>query len=345
MSARGFVIAAPRSGSGKTTLTLGLMRALRRRGLQVCGLKCGPDYIDPAFHAVATGRQSFNLDSWAMPPDLTRALATQAADGAHLAICEGLMGLFDGVPAATGRSGSTADVAAAFGWPVILVLDVSGQSQSAGALALGCASFDPRVQIGGVVLNRVGSERHRNLAARAVEQAGLHVLGALPRAGEITLPERHLGLVQASETTGLDAALEKLADFVEMHADLDKIFWQSPGHSRRLIRLTASLSRRRGSASPSHATRRFHSFTRISLPPGARRARKSRFSRRSMTKHRRKPAMSAGSPAAIRSFTPSVSRMRRIFCPAFGASPRHGQCMASAVAIWFWAARSSTPTA
>ncbi len=223
MSARGFVIAAPRSGSGKTTLTLGLMRALRRRGLGVCGLKCGPDYIDPAFHAVATGRQSFNLDSWAMPPDLTRALATQAADGADLAICEGLMGLFDGVPAAAGRSGSTADIAAAFGWPVLLVLDVSGQSQSAGALALGCASFDPRVQIGGVVLNRVGSERHRNLAARAVEQAGLHVLGALPRAEEIALPERHLGLVQAGETIGLDGALEKLADFAEAHVDLDKI--------------------------------------------------------------------------------------------------------------------------
>jgi cobyrinic acid a,c-diamide synthase len=230
MSARGLIVAAPRSGSGKTTLTLGLMRALRRRGIAVSGLKCGPDYIDPAFHAAATGRQSFNLDSWAMPAPLYRALAGKAAEQSELIICEGLMGLFDGVPAATGSTGSTADIAAAFGWPVLLLLDVSGQSQSAGALALGCARFDPRVKIGGVVLNRVGSERHRNLASRAIEQAGLNVLGALPRSGEIALPERHLGLVQAGETPGLDTALDRLADFVEAHVDLDKILSAaSPG--------------------------------------------------------------------------------------------------------------------
>jgi cobyrinic acid a,c-diamide synthase len=223
MSARGLIVAAPRSGSGKTTLTLGLMRALRRRGIAVSGLKCGPDYIDPAFHAAATGRQSFNLDSWAMPAPLYRALAGKAAEQSELIICEGLMGLFDGVPAAAGATGSTADIAAAFGWPVLLMLDVSGQSQSAGAQALGCARFDPRVKIGGVVLNRVGSERHRNLASRAIEQAGLNVLGALPRSGEIALPERHLGLVQAGETPGLDAALDRLADFVEAHVDLDKV--------------------------------------------------------------------------------------------------------------------------
>jgi cobyrinic acid a,c-diamide synthase len=230
MSARGLIVAAPRSGSGKTTLTLGLMRALRRRGIAVSGLKCGPDYIDPAFHAAATGRQSFNLDSWAMPAPLYRALAGKAAEQSELIICEGLMGLFDGVPAAAGATGSTADIAAAFGWPVLLVLDVSGQSQSAGALALGCARFDPRVKIGGVILNRVGSERHRNLASRAIEQAGLNVLGALPRSVEIALPERHLGLVQAGETPGLDAALDRLADFIEAHVDLDKILAAaSPG--------------------------------------------------------------------------------------------------------------------
>jgi cobyrinic acid a,c-diamide synthase len=223
MSVSGIIVAAPRSGSGKTTLTLGLMRALRRRGLRVNGRKCGPDYIDPAFHAAATGRQSFNLDSWAMPPDLMRSLADQAGDAADLTICEGLMGLFDGVPAAAGRSGSTADIAAAFGWPVLLVLDVSGQSQSAGALALGCAGFDPRVHIAGVILNRVGSERHRNLATRAIVQVGVPVFGALPRASEIALPERHLGLVQAGETVGLETALEKLADFIETHVDLAKI--------------------------------------------------------------------------------------------------------------------------
>jgi cobyrinic acid a,c-diamide synthase len=223
MSARGLIVAAPRSGSGKTTLTLGLMRALRRRGIAVSGLKCGPDYIDPAFHAAATGQQSFNLDSWAMPASMFQALAGKAAERSELIICEGLMGLFDGVPAATGSTGSTADIAAAFGWPVLLVLDVSGQSQSAGALALGCARFDPRIEIGGIVLNRVGSDRHRNLASRAIEHVGLSVLGALPRSGEIALPERHLGLVQAGETAGLDATLDRLADFVETHVDLDKI--------------------------------------------------------------------------------------------------------------------------
>lgn len=223
MSRRGLIIAAPRSGSGKTTLTLGLMRALRRRGLAVAGLKCGPDYIDPAFHAAATGRQSYNLDSWAMREPMVQTLAMQASDGADLIICEGLMGLFDGVPGTADRSGATADIAAAFGWPVLLLLDVSGQSQTAGALALGCARFDPRVQIGGVVLNRVGSDRHKGLASAAIEQAGLRVFGALPRAGEIVLPERHLGLIQAGETEGLDATLEKLADFIEAHVDLDWI--------------------------------------------------------------------------------------------------------------------------
>ena len=223
MRPRGHIVAAPRSGSGKTTLTLGLMRALCRRGLTVAGLKCGPDYIDPAFHTAATGRQSYNLDSWAMPAPMMQTLAMQVSESADLVICEGLMGLFDGVPSAAGRSGATADIAGAFGWPVLLLLDVSGQSQTAGALALGCAQFDPRVQIGGVVLNRVGSDRHRNLASAAIAQAGLPVLGVLPRSTDIVLPERHLGLVQAGETDGLEAMLEKLADFIEAHVDLDAV--------------------------------------------------------------------------------------------------------------------------
>jgi cobyrinic acid a,c-diamide synthase len=234
MTAKGLIIAAPRSGSGKTTLTLGLMRALRRRGLRVAGLKCGPDYIDPAFHAVATGRPSFNLDTWAMPADLIHALASRAGEGADVIICEGLMGLFDGVPAPEGRSGATADIAALFDWPILLVLDIGGQSQSAGAVALGCAQFDPRVWIGGVVLNNVGSERHRHLATAAVERAGLSVLGALPRAAKIVLPERHLGLVQAAETQKLDESLDGLGDFVEAHIDLDSVVAMAPTTSHTL---------------------------------------------------------------------------------------------------------------
>ncbi|MHB8884846.1 MAG: cobyrinate a,c-diamide synthase [Methylovirgula sp.] len=219
----GLLIAAPRSGSGKTTLTLGLMRAARQRGRRVLGAKCGPDYIDPAFHAAATGRPGLNLDSWAMEPSLRHALVAGVAQEGDLILCEGLMGLFDGVPAEQGRSGSSADIAAAFGWPVILILDVSGQSQSAAATALGCATLDPRLTIAGVVLNRIGSVRHQMLATQAIESVGLPVLGALRRAPEITLPERHLGLVQAGETAELDLTLDRLAGFIETQIDVDRL--------------------------------------------------------------------------------------------------------------------------
>ena len=199
--ARGLVIAAPRSGSGKTMLTLGLMRSYRNAGLAVAGAKCGPDYIDPAFHAAATGGHSFNLDSWAMPPALLGQLGAAAGEACELILCEGLMGLFDGVPGEAGRTGSSADVAAALGWPVLLVIDASGQSQTAAAIVQGCASFDPRIKIAGVVLNRVASPRHQRLVSASIEALGIPVLGALPRDENISLPERHLGLVQAGETT------------------------------------------------------------------------------------------------------------------------------------------------
>jgi cobyrinic acid a,c-diamide synthase len=217
--ARGLVIAATRSGSGKTMLTLGLMRSYRNAGLAVAGAKCGPDYIDPAFHAAATGKPSFNLDSWAMRPTLLGALAVAAGAACGLVLCEGVMGLFDGVAGEPGRTGSSADVAAALGWPVLLVIDASGQSQTAAAIVQGCASFDARIKIAGVVLNRVASPRHRRLASEAIEALGMPVLGALPRDEKINLPERHLGLVQAGETAGLDAALDRIAGFIEEHVD------------------------------------------------------------------------------------------------------------------------------
>jgi cobyrinic acid a,c-diamide synthase len=217
--ARGLVIAAPRSGSGKTMLTLGLLRSYRNAGLAVAGAKCGPDYIDPAFHAAATGKPSFNLDSWAMRPTLLGALAVAAGEACGLVLCEGVMGLFDGVAGEPGRTGSSADVAAALGWPVLLVLDATGQSQTAAAIVKGCASFDPRAKIAGVVLNRVASPRHRRLVIEAIEALGMPVLGALPRDEKINLPERHLGLVQAGETAGLDAALDRIARFIDEHVD------------------------------------------------------------------------------------------------------------------------------
>ena len=146
------MIAAPRSGSGKTTITLGLLRAFKRSGLAVVGLKSGPDYIDPAFHAAASGVEGVNLDSWAMAPALLAALAGRASAGRALALCEASMGLFDGVPAPRGRSGASADVAAALGMPVLLVIDVSGQAQSAAAIVKGCAAYDERVAVAGVMM-------------------------------------------------------------------------------------------------------------------------------------------------------------------------------------------------
>jgi cobyrinic acid a,c-diamide synthase len=219
----GLMIAAPRSGSGKTTLTLGLLRALRRAGVAVGSAKCGPDYIDPPFHVAASGRSSVNLDSWAMPPALIEALAAQVGYGCDLVICEALMGLFDGVPGPPGRTGSSADVAAALGWPVLLMLDVSGQSQSAAAIVKGCATYDPRLTIAGVVLNRLGSPRHARLATEAIEALGIPVVGTMPRSTDIALPERHLGLVQAGETGDLDVRLEQMADFVAAHTKVDVI--------------------------------------------------------------------------------------------------------------------------
>lgn len=222
-AARGLMIAAPRSGSGKTTVTIGLLRALRNKGIRVGGIKCGPDYIDPAFHAAASGQPSFNLDSFAMPPALIARLALEAAADSELVICEASMGLFDGVPAAPGRSGSSADIAAALGLPVVLVIDVSGQSQSAGAIVKGCLGFDPRVTIAGVILNRVGSARHLRLVTEGIAPLGIPILGHLPKSPGIVLPERHLGLVQAGETSDLDKRLDAMAGFVGEHVDLDAI--------------------------------------------------------------------------------------------------------------------------
>ena len=220
----GLLIGAPRSGSGKTTLTLGLLRALKRRGDAVQPFKCGPDYIDPAFHTAAAGRPSYNIDSWTMRWPLAAALLIDGSQQADIVIAEGLMGFFDGV-SRMGRwgNGASADLAAATGWPVILVLDVSGQSQTAAAVARGFRDFRKGVAIAGVVLNRVGSARHVRFVSEALAEAGLPVVGALPREPNLVMPERHLGLVQAEEMTELDNRLEALADFVETHVDVARI--------------------------------------------------------------------------------------------------------------------------
>ena len=223
MSARALIIGAPRSGSGKTSVTIGLLRALARRGLAVGGAKSGPDYIDPGFHRAATGREGVNLDSWAMAPGLLAGLAARAAETVELLVVESAMGLFDGIPGAPGRSGSAADLARLYGLPVILVLDASGQSQTAAAVAKGFATYDRDVRVAGVILNRLGSERHRRLAAEAIEAIGIPVVGAILRDPALTLPERHLGLVQAGEHPDLARHLDRLADMAERSLDLDRI--------------------------------------------------------------------------------------------------------------------------
>jgi len=220
VSVKGLLVAAPASGAGKTTLTLGLARAWAKQGVKVQPFKSGPDYIDPAFLAAATGRDCFNLDSWAMGAGEIAALA-QRAGGADLALAEGSMGLFDGV-AAKGETGSgaSADIAALLGWPVVLVLDTRGQAQSAAAVASGMARFRAGVNIAGVVLNRVASPRHEALLRAGMAQAGLRVFGALPRQENVTVPERHLGLVQAAELPRLEALLDNAAELVAQHCDL-----------------------------------------------------------------------------------------------------------------------------
>lgn len=219
----GLMISAPSSGTGKTTVMLGLLRALAEDGLVVQPFKSGPDYIDPAFHRAACGRASFNLDSWAMSPPLLDTIAAQAA-GADITVAEGSMGLYDGVAfaGATGH-GSSAETARRMGWPVVLVVDVSGQAQSAAATALGFAKYAPDLPFAGVILNRVASARHERLTRLGMEAAGLTVLGSLPRRGDLKLPERHLGLVQAVEHPDLDKAIADYADFLRANVDLAAI--------------------------------------------------------------------------------------------------------------------------
>lgn len=219
----GLMISAPASGTGKTTVMLGLLRALRDAGQTVQPFKSGPDYIDPAFHLAASGRASFNIDTWSMDGGLLDAISAQAA-GADICIGEGSMGLYDGV-ATRGQSGfgTSAETALRMGWPVVLVIDVGGQAQSAAATALGFRQYMPDLPFAGVILNRCASPRHERLTRMGMERAGIDVLGVLPRNGDLTLPERHLGLIQAVEHPDLEAAISGYADFLRANVDLDRI--------------------------------------------------------------------------------------------------------------------------
>jgi cobyrinic acid a,c-diamide synthase len=209
------LIAGTHSGVGKTTVTLGLMAALRRRGLAVQPFKVGPDFIDPSHHTAICGRPSRNLDPFMMDLDGVRRSFCSAIKGADVAVVEGVMGLYDGMDASD--VGSTAQVAKALGIPVLLVINVHGMSRSAAAMELGFASFDSGVRLAGTILNRVGSERH---LAMLKDSMGLPVFGALPRDREMEMKSRHLGLVMGFEK---EHDPQALASFLEEHAAIDEI--------------------------------------------------------------------------------------------------------------------------
>jgi cobyrinic acid a,c-diamide synthase len=218
------VIAAPSSGSGKTTVATGLMAAFASRGLAVSPHKVGPDYIDPGYHALATGRVGRNLDAYLCGAELVAPLFAHGARGCDLAVVEGVMGLFDGA-AGEGELASTAHVAKLLRAPVVLVVDASSQSRSVAALVHGFASWDPEVRIGGVILNKVGSERHEGMLREALDASGVPVLGVLRRVEQVGTPSRHLGLVPVAERRGEAVdAVAAMGSQVRAGCDLDALF-------------------------------------------------------------------------------------------------------------------------
>ena len=218
--AKGLVIAAPRSGSGKTVITLGLLAALRRRGLVVAPAKTGPDYIDPAFLSRAALREAVNLDPWSMTAGRLKSLAATQATGADLLLVEGVMGLFDG---AADNTGSTADLAELLELPVVLVVDAERQSQSVAPLVAGFANWRPGVRIAGVIFNRVASMKHERMLVEALAATGIACLGAIPRDAALVVPERHLGLVLPGEVAAFDNFLDTAAESIGSYVDLPRL--------------------------------------------------------------------------------------------------------------------------
>ena len=214
---RGLVIAAPQSGSGKTVFTLGLLRALKRKGAAIVSAKSGPDYIDPKFHEAATGSCCINLDAWAMSPEAITTRALEHTPPGATLIVEGAMGLFDG--SAAGQ-GSTADLAAHLKLPVVLVVDASKQAQSIAALVHGFSTLRGDIDIAALILNKVGSLRHERILKSALEPLGIPVLGSLSNNHVLSLPSRHLGLVQAAENKDLETFIEETANRIDEEVDI-----------------------------------------------------------------------------------------------------------------------------
>jgi len=245
-SVNGLIIAAPSSGSGKTVVTLGILAHLKSQGMRVASMKSGPDYIDPAFHARATGLACLNADSWAMRDETLMAAAATAGENADLVVCEGVMGLFDG---ASATEGSTADIAQTTGWPVVLVVDSRAQGASAAALVKGFDTYRDDVGIAGVIFNRVGSERHQRVIREAMAFAAPHipVLGMIPMESGLELPSRHLGLIQAAEHHGLDALMAHAGNVIADHVDIDALKalatgWAAVGEVKPLLPLGQKIA-------------------------------------------------------------------------------------------------------
>ncbi|MFC2767361.1 MAG: cobyrinate a,c-diamide synthase [Mitsuokella sp.] len=213
------VIAATQSGAGKTTIVTGLLTALRQRGIVVQSFKVGPDYIDPGYHTLASGRAGHNLDTWLVPKEKVEELFAYDAGDADIAIIEGVMGLFDG---GKGGVSSTAEIAKLLRAPVVLVLDVKSMGESAAAIAQGFRDYDPEVNLAGVIVNRLGSETHEKMIRGAMKKVGIPVLGAMRRNDSLHMPERHLGLVPAAENAKSDA-LELMGAEVARQLDLESI--------------------------------------------------------------------------------------------------------------------------
>lgn len=217
--APGLLVAAPRSGAGKTLVAIGLQRAFVRDGLAVAAAKCGPDYIDPGFHAAATARPSINLDGFAMAPAMLQGLAARQASSTDLIIAEAAMGLFDGA----GKASTAAEVARLTGWPIVLVVDAEGAGQSVAAVAHGLATFPGAPAVAGVIVNRVASERHAAMVAEGFECLDLPLFGTIRRDPALAVASRHLGLVQAREDGALDGRLDAIAAIVARDCDLGAI--------------------------------------------------------------------------------------------------------------------------
>ena len=255
------VIAAPASGCGKTTVACGLMAALRARGLTVSGHKVGPDYIDPGYHALATGRAPRNLDPFLCGEELIAPLFRHGAAGAHVAVVEGVMGLFDGASREDDPDfGSTAHVARLLGAPVVLVVDAARAGRSVAALAAGFAGFDPRTPVAGVILNQVASDRHERLLRDALAGTGLPVYGVIRRTEGIVTPSRHLGLIPAAERAALAGqAIDRMGALIAASCDLDA-----------LLALAARATALPGPAwSPPPATARITPAPTIAIAGGA----------------------------------------------------------------------------